>query len=136
MAVEGLDSRCPACDRISGDHTLREWAECMGESSELPFEPIAEDSAEAANAALRKRFNLDESQVVADNVVIRAATLDFSAGEVGGKMPALICDFQTSFNGMLLPAANVVFIAPPEGMRGYGRLVRDSANAAANRAEK
>lgn len=52
MPVEGLDKPCPHCGRVSGDHTLREWAECMGQSSELPFEPIPDDSI--ANAAANR----------------------------------------------------------------------------------
>jgi hypothetical protein len=136
VPVHGLDDACPACRRPSGDHTLREWAACMGESTELPYEPIPNDTAAAANAALRERFGLDDDLVVADNVVIRAATLDFSAGAIAGKMPALIHEFQTSgTGGPPVPVAKVVFVSPGDGMRRYGRLVRDSANGAANAAE-
>lgn len=136
MGMQGLDDACPVCQRPAGDHTLREWAACMGESTTLPFEPIPSDSAAAANAAMKERFGLDEDVIVADNVIVRAATLDFSTGVVNGQLPALIHEFQTSgAGGPPAELAKVVFVAPTDGMRGYGRLVRDSANAAAKRAE-
>lgn len=136
MGMQGLDDACPVCQRPAGDHTLRQWAECLHDSTTLPFETIPDDSVAAANAALRQRFGLDEDTVVADNVIVRAATVDFSTGIVDGKLPALVHEFQVSgTGGPPATVAKIVFMGPPDGMRGYGRLVRDSANAAANRAE-
>lgn len=135
--IEGLDDNCPACGRRSGDHTLDEWAACLGESgTALPFTIPDDDSAALLNENIRQRFNLDPGTLVADNVVVYAATLDFSSGTVSGKVPALIHDFSTSAGGKLVTVAKIVFMGgDPEQMRQYGKLARDSANAAANRAE-
>lgn len=136
--MKGLDDDCPTCGRTSGDHTLREWATCLGESTTLPFEPIPDDAAAAANAALQKRFGLEDGVIMADNVIVRAAALDFHSGIVEGNLPALIQDFQVSGGpgGSPVDVAKIVFVAPGvDGMRAYGRLVRDSANGAAKRSE-
>lgn len=139
MAVEGLDQPCGTCGRVSGDHTLREWAVCLGTVTlDLPFEPIPDDAAAAASAAVRERFQLDPDLIVADNVVIRAATLDGNTGAVQLRLPVLLHEFQISTGSATAPAtiAKVAFLSGDGvGMRNYGRLVRDSANGAANRAE-
>lgn len=138
MPVEGLDDNCPACGRRSGDHTLDEWAACLGESTAaMPFTVPDGDTAAMLNENIRQRFNLDPGTLVADNVVVYAATLDFSTGPVGGKVPALIHEFSTSAKGELVTIAKVVFIGgDPAQMRKYGKLARDSANGAANAAER
>lgn len=135
--IDGLDDNCPTCGRRSGDHTLDEWATCLGDSATTtPFTVPDDDSAALLNENIRQRFNLDPGTLVADNVVVYAATLDFSSGVVSGKIPTLIHDFSISGGGALAEVAKIVFMAgDPEQMRKYGKLARDSANAAANRAE-
>lgn len=135
MSIQGLDKECPACGKVTGDHTVREWAQCTGEYTELPYEPIPEDAVEVANAELRRRFSLEDDVIIADQVVIRAATLDGAAGVVGIKMPALIHEFSTSAAGIPHTVAKVLFLAEVDGMRSYGRLVRDCANGAANQVD-
>ncbi|HXS32221.1 MAG TPA: hypothetical protein VN758_00435 [Solirubrobacterales bacterium] len=136
MPVEGLNDPCAACGRRSGDHTLDEWAKCMGTPSvDLPFEPIPDDAARLASERLRKQFNLDDDVILADSVVVRAALVDAASGQVGIKLPALIHDFQVGVAGAA-PAtvARVLYLGDVESMRKYGKLIRDSANGAVNAA--
>jgi hypothetical protein len=139
MPVGGLDEPCGTCGRSSGDHTLREWAGCMGElTTDLPFEAMDPHDAttKAASAEIRRRFQLDEDLLIADHVVIKAAVLDGHTGPVTVKFPALIHDFGVGKPGQS-PAtiARVAYIGDVTSMRQYGRLARDSANGAANAAE-
>lgn len=135
-ALRGLDEACGACGRVSGDHTLREWAACMGTvTTDLPFEATPPDLAAAAGAAVREQFALDEDLIVADHVVVRAVTLDGHAGTIRVKLPGLLHEFQIGVAGQApVTIAKVAFIGDDGSMRGYGRLVRDSANGAANAA--
>ncbi len=136
--LRGLDEPCAVCGRVCGDHTLREWAVCMGTlTTDLPFEETPADLASATAAAVRERFELDDAIVVADHVVIRAMTLAGTSGPIQVRVPALMHDFQIGVPGQA-PAtvASVAFLGDVASMRGYGRLVRDSANGAANAAER
>lgn len=95
MTVSGLDAPCAVCERPAGDHTLREWAACMGtQTTDLPYEAIPEDLAQTVAASVRDRFQLDDDLIVADHVVVRALTLGGRQGVLGIKIPALIHDFQ------------------------------------------
>lgn len=138
MGVTGLDEPCGACGRTSGDHTLREWAECLGTgTTDLPFEQIPDDTAALAAAAVRERFQLDPDTIVADHVVVRACVLSGESGPVNVLVPALLHEFQIAVAGAApVTAAKVAFIADTPTMRKYGRLARDSANAAANAVER
>lgn len=136
--LEGLDQACPVCGRRSGDHTLDEWAKCLGEpTTNLPFERIDDDAAKLAADRLREQFELDEDLIIADNVVVKAVTLSGMSGVVGVMVPGLVHEF-----GIGLPdkpaadVARVLYAGGPESLRAYGRLVRDSANGAANAAER
>lgn len=138
MPVSGLDQPCGACGRPSGDHTLREWAACVGTTTtDLPYEALPSDMAKAAADAVRERFQIEPGVIVADNVVVRAATLDGSTGPVGIRLPVLLHDFQIGVAGSPpVPIATVAFIGDVDSVRGYGRLVRDSANAAVKAAQE
>jgi hypothetical protein len=134
----GLDARCPACNRMTGDHTLREWADCVEtQRTDMPFEEIAPDLAGLASENLRRSFDLDGDILVADHVVIRAVTLDGAHGPIRVRMPGLLHEFQIGVIGQVpTPVAKVLFLGDPQSMRGYGRLVRDSANGAINAIER
>ncbi len=135
-AVSGLDRDCGACGRVAGDHTLREWAACMGTvTTDLPFEATPPDLAAAAAAAVRAQFQLDDDLVVADHVVVKAVTLAGSSGAIDVRVPGLLHEFQLGIAGQPpAPVAKVAFLGDVASLRGYGRLVRDSANGAANAA--
>ena len=138
MPLTGLETPCPVCGRISGDHTLREWSKCFGKTTlDLPFEPIAPDLAQLAAERVRDMFDLDADLIIADNVNVTAATLSGRAGGVGVSIGLLIHEFQIGVSGHPpQQVAKVAFLADPVTMRKYGRLARDSANGAANAAEK
>jgi hypothetical protein len=136
--LDGLDAPCATCDRPMGDHTLREWSECMGTmTTDLPFEQVPDDLAGNAAAAVREQFGLDPNVIVADHVVVKAATLDGHGGAVRVRLPALLHEFQVGIAGRPpVEVAKVAFIGGVDSMRAYGRLTRDSANGAANAAER
>lgn len=130
--LSNLDAPCPICGRKTGDHTMREWSECIGGMShDLPYEPLAAD----LDARFREQFGIPEDTVIADNVVVRAATIDGATGNIAVVMPVVFTDFQIAQPGKP-PAtvAKVAFIGNDASVRGYGRLVKDSANGAVNAA--
>lgn len=136
--VRGLDEPCGTCGRVSGDHTLREWAQCLGTvTTDLPFEETPPDLATAAAAAVRRQFDLDEDLIIADHVVVKAITLAGDSGTVQIAIPGLLHEFQIGLPGRP-PAtvAKIAFLGDEHAIRGYGRLVRDSANGAANAAAR
>jgi hypothetical protein len=132
--VDGLDGPCSVCGRVSGDHTLLEWSDCMGETLvDLPYEPIPDD----IGASMRQRLGLPADVSVADHVVAKAMMLGGGTGGVSVRVPALLHEYAIGQPNMA-PAgvAKILYLASPEGMRAYGRLIRDSANAAANQSER
>lgn len=148
--VGGLDGPCGVCERPTGDHTLREWSACMEEvTTDLPFESTPADAAALASASLRDRFNLDDSIIIADHVTVKAITLD---GEMMGvpprgpaslqrrptvRVPGLLHEFGIGVPGIPpSTVASVLFVGGVDSVRKYGRLARDSANGAANAAER
>lgn len=136
MPVTGLDDACGACGRISGDHTLREWAACLGEATlDLPYRGLGGDEAERASKAVHEQFKLDPDLIVADNVYVKAAVLNGASATVHVAVPALLHEFQSSALGKQVTVAKVLFLGDLDSMRAYGRLARDSANGAANAAE-
>lgn len=132
--VNGLDAPCPVCGRVSGDHTLREWGACLGTTVEdLPFAEVPADMARIINARIREQFGLDDDLLVADTVVVKSLVLDGSVGTMKVRTPALLHEFAIGRpGGPPAPVVRVLFVGPPDGMRSYGRLVRDSANGAVN----
>ena len=137
--LRGLEEPCSTCGRVSGDHTLREWATCMGTlTTDLPFEETPPDMAAAAAAAVRAQFaHLGDDLLIADHAVVRAVTLAGNSGAVQISVPGLLHEFQIGVPGQPpCTVAKVVFLGDVAAVRGYGRLVRDSANGAANAAER
>ncbi len=136
--LRGLDEPCGACGRPAGDHTLREWSDCIGTvTTDLPYEATPTDLASAAAAAVRERFQLDPDLIVADHIVARAVTFDGNVGPVKIKFPGLLHEFQIGIAGQPpVTVAKVAFIGDIASLRGYGRLIRDTANGAANAAER
>lgn len=103
----------------------------------MPYEEVPEDAATVANASLRERFQLDPDVIVADHVIVRAATLNGHTGSVAVRLPVVLHEFQVGVPGRApVEVAKVAYVAgTAKTIRDYGRLVRDSANGAANRAE-
>jgi hypothetical protein len=127
--IDGLDDTCGVCTRVVGDHTMRQWAVCIGTvSTNLPYE--------AAQENLRQSFGLDSDMIVADHVVVHAAVLGGeSPGGIAIRLPALYHEFQVGRpGGPPVTVAKVVYIGSDEGIRGYGRLIDDSAVGAADAA--
>lgn len=103
----------------------------------LPAEPVPDDLKEAASAALRKQFDLDDDLLIADHVVVKSATLAGSSGALEVQLPVLLHEFQLGHPGHPpIEIAKVLFLGNVETMRGYGRLVRDCANGAVNALER
>lgn len=138
MPVEGLDKPCGTCRRVSGDHTLREWAVCMGEvTTDLPYEEGPADAAKVVADSMRERFGLDPKLIIADHFIARAAVLEGSSGAIGVKVPTLLHEFQMGVAGQApVTVAEIAYIGDPAAMRQYGKLLRDTANGAANAAER
>lgn len=133
--TDPLEQPCPACERPSGDHTLREWQACMEVPGlDLEFQEIEDtQTRQAASAALADQLGFDSSALVADHVVTKAVVIGAGPVRVGG----LVMEFQIGNpTGIPDKVGTVVFLGRPDLMRSFGRLVRDSANGAANRTEE
>jgi hypothetical protein len=131
----GLEKACPRCQRLVGDHTLREWHDCADvERLEQPYE----DQPEALQVMrqVRESFGLDDDVIVADHVIARAVVFAGSAGPVQSVHPGVLCEFQVGVMGQE-PAtvAKVLFVGDERAIGGFGRLMRDAANGAVNAAE-
>lgn len=126
MTVRNLDAACH-CGRASGDHTLREWAVCLGATAnDLPYEEVPGGPV---------NIPLDTpGRVMADNVVARSAVIDASTGPVQVLVPVLLLTFGQNAPGE--PPRDVAEVAlvagDADGMRRFGKLFRDTANGAAN----
>lgn len=130
-AVTGLDQPCGTCGRRSGDHTLDQWAACLGQPThDLSFQEVPADVQEI----LRRRYAGLDGYAIGDTVDVRAATLDGTTGNVHVRIPAVLLDFQIGSPQGTVVTAKVAFLGTAEVMRKFGILVRDSANAAVNRA--
>jgi hypothetical protein len=106
-------------------------------TTDLPFEKTPPDMAAAAAAAVRQQFQLNDDLLVADHVVVKAITLQGSTGPVQVAFPGLLHEFQIGTPGQPpTTVSKVVFLGDEQSVRGYGRLVRDSANGAANAAAR
>jgi hypothetical protein len=135
--IRGLDRPCPHCARPTGDHTLREWSECIGAPSEhLPYEDTPAATRAMADE-LRDRFGIDDDVLVADHIVAKAIVLDGQAGVLSVQLPGVLHEFAIGQVGAApLTTVKVLFIGPPDVVRSYGRLVRDTANGAVNAAAR
>lgn len=70
--------------------------------------------------------------LVADTIVVKAVWLEGGAGGLPIGSPGLIHEFSIGQpNASPIPVVKILFLAPPDSMRSYGRLIRDSANGAA-----
>jgi hypothetical protein len=119
------DTACPTCDRRTGDHTIDEWMTCLDQPAfHLPFEPVAGTRPVTFSLAGR-------DMVIADTIDIRALIADGPA-----RIPVLLLTFSVG-NPTAPPTqvCEVGFIAGPDGMRRFGKLVRDSAYGAAKAGE-
>jgi hypothetical protein len=86
--AQGLDGPCSVCGRIAGDHTLREWARCLGTTTtDLPYEAVPADAARIATDSMRMRFGMPDDWTIADNVIAKALVLDVHTGSVVLKLP-------------------------------------------------
>lgn len=130
MTVHNLDAACH-CGRISGDHSLREWAARLGATAmDLPYEEVPDGPVDVP---------LDSpGRVMADNVVARSAVIDASTGAVKVLVPVLLLTFGQNAPGE--PPRDVAEVAlvagDANGMRRFGKLFRDTANGAANAIER
>jgi hypothetical protein len=138
MPVDRLDEACGVCERVAGDHTLREWATCLGTTTlDLPYEDTPPDVAATISNYVRRTYQLDDDVLVADHIVARALTLAGASGPVELRVPGLLHEFQIGIpSGPPAVVARVLFVGNPDSVRGYGRLIRDTANGAANAAER
>jgi hypothetical protein len=135
--IGGLDQPCPTCERLAGDHTLREWSTCMDQpTTDLRYEDLPPD-AQAMTNRLRDQLGVDEDWLIADNVVAKSLVLTGRAGVVRVAMPAVLTEFAVgAFGSAPMPVAKALFIGNEKTVRGYGRLLRDTANGAANAAKR
>lgn len=131
MSVRGLEDAC-VCGRVVGDHTMREWHACLETATaDLPYE----DAPDYATA-FRQRFRLDDDVIVADHVIVSAVAMNVTVGLTETQLPGVLHEFEVSVaGGTPVRVAKVLFVGPPDGVRGYARLVRDCANAAVKVAE-
>lgn len=130
MSVRGLDDPCGTCRRRSGDHTLDQWAVCLG----TPALDLAYEDVPGGPIPL----SVDGRQVQwADHVTVRSCVVGGEGSGIGVVLPAAIFTFQLgSTVGPPFDVAEVALVGSPETMRTVGRLVRDSCNGAANAAER
>lgn len=128
-----IERPCSTCGQVLGDHTVREWIVCAGKPTlDLPYEATPTDAAALYNEVIREQLDMPEGVVFADHVVARAMVMDTPVG----KLPMVLHEFQMAIAGSgVVPVATVGFMASVKVLRGYGRLVRDTANGAANAAE-
>ncbi len=135
MPVSNLDEPCAACRRPAGDHTLREWAACLGTTTvDQPFRHPGAREAEQIGREIKRRFELDDDLVIADHVEVTAATLEGYSGIVKTKTPVVVHDFGIGHPGGHTIVARVAFVSEPEAMRAYAEMMWKNATAAAERA--
>lgn len=137
-AFGGLDDRCPVCGEVVGEHTIRQSLACAGRrSSETPYHEVTSvDPLQAAMEELRSRMGLEPDVITADFIQAKALVL-MSEGPVQVNTPALLHEFQLGLPTGPVTVARVLFNSlNADGMRAYGRLLRDTANGAANAAER
>lgn len=133
MPVSGLDEDCGVCGRRSGDHTLDEWAACMGDTTTVEF--TEEEGGGDVAAQVRARFGgISDDTLIADHCLIEAAILDGADGQIGVKVPALIHNFALGEGSEVKPVARVLYLSDVTGMRNYGALAQKSASVAAKQA--
>jgi hypothetical protein len=113
-----------------GDHTLRQWFEHTGDAGvDLPYEEVPDRDFPVING-------LEDAHIV-DNVTARSAVAPMHSGRLTIKVPILLLDFSRGRpSGPPTPVVKVAFLSDPVVMRKVGKLLRDTANGAANAAER
>lgn len=125
----GMEDICSACGREVGEHTMREFSACTDSRRHVI-------EYGDASQALRDRFNLPDDVLPADHVVAKATVLSGDAGPLKIAAPGLLLEFASSGTGRVEPVVKVLFFGDSQTMRAMGRLLRDTANGAANAADR
>lgn len=130
FAAEGMEDPCLACGRVVGDHTMREFNACTGESGyEIAYAP-------ASSRTINERFGIPSGVLVADHVIAKASVVEGAAGALKIKLAGLLLEFASSATGRVEPVTKVLVMGDAPTIRSVGRLVRDTANGAANATER
>jgi hypothetical protein len=126
--IQDLDALCPHDGRPIGDHTLREWNDHMGVPTlDLDYEENPDSEI----------VDVQVEMVVADHVVARAGVQRLGGGGMTAVVPLLVLDFgQGRIGGPPVHQVTVGLLSTPEVMRKIGKILRDTANGAANAAER
>lgn len=119
--TDNSDKPCERCDRVIGDHTVREWRQCLSDlyEYEMPFEDIAGG----------KPVDQEMEMILAGNITVRSAVHRSPVGV----FPVLVFDFGTAKG----PVAPIGLILDTNHMRSVRHIVGnaiDSAVKAARRA--
>lgn len=125
---DSLEQPCAQCQRPIGDHLVREMVTCgLKPAVDLAYEDTPSDISHLAT-----QFGFPAGTLVADHITAKALVIDTAIGP----FPVLLHEFMVGRPGM--PPIDVVQVAYLGGdtMRPYGRLIRDTANGAANAADK
>lgn len=132
--IEGRDRACLLCHRRVGDHTLDEYAACLGTPSHVvEHEPTPADAAEL----LMQRIAGLDGYTIADTFTARSAVLDSAMADgLVVHVPAVLFEFAIGAERGPTVTANVALLGSLDAMRSSGRVIRDTCNAAANAAEK
>lgn len=137
----GMDQPCPRCERVVGDHTLREFRACQvarGEVEDRPYRELRpEDRVAAVIDGVRQSFGIGGDVLVADHVTCKALVLVGEAGAVTVRSPAVQMEFRVGLPTGPAVVTKVLYLTPTsEDARRFGKLVRDTSNGAANAAER
>lgn len=133
-----LDAACPVCGVRAGSHTLDQQAVCLGTLTRDETYRDAPDGLVAnvpAGTAMADHVEVKALVVHADGGV-PAVSFDPRAGQIRVDVPAVFLEFGTSASGEVRPVARVLFVGTEDGVRGFGRLLRDTSNGAANAAKR
>lgn len=130
-AIANLEELCPFDGRPIGDHTMREWSEHLDAPphTDLPFEEVPDGPVMMRTA--------DGQIPCADSVVARAIVFDGRQGAAIVRVPGLLLELQVGQPGDAPRTFyQCAIVGTPEIMRKLGKLLRDTANGAANAAER
>lgn len=131
--LRNLEELCPRDGIEIGEHTVREWDQCTSSMHvDLPYEDVPGGPMLTASYG-----DNDSAILVADTVTARALLGAADTGRIAARVPILLLDFQVGWVGHApVPVVQVAFMAPPDVMRKAGKLLRDTADGAANAFEK
>jgi hypothetical protein len=124
QAAQLPSTSCPVCGREMDVHTVAEWKSCLAQTAtDLPYEPVAAP------------MTVDGEFPFADHVTARAAMAQAGPAVVG----VLLLQFGQSNSGAVGGVdvvGEVALVGTPAVLRRAGTIIRDTANAAANQAER